>query len=69
MGNIRTITACSLSLPVLGAEEQGKKDWNYILYDWLFLSRASERLTRLLTKACALLLRLERGTDAPLLLR
>lgn len=56
------ITPCSMSLPVLGAEEQGKKDWKYECYDWIFLSTASERLTMLLTKALALLLRLERGT-------
>lgn len=50
------ITPRSLSLPVLGAEEQGEKDWKYECCAWIFLSTVSKRLTRFLTKALTLLL-------------
>lgn len=42
----------------------GEKDQNYEFYAWIFLSVTSERLIRILTKSCTLLLRLERRTDA-----
>lgn len=62
--NTGTITPCSFSLPGLWAEEQGEKKQDYECYAWIFLSTTSERLIRVLTKSCTLLLRLERRTDA-----